>query len=55
MVHLELDFWLMREHCDLAGALPEFNVMAVHELLCLFRSFDVVGAFERNRINEMPV
>jgi hypothetical protein len=29
MVHLELDFWLMLEHCDPAGTLPEFNVMAV--------------------------
>ncbi len=55
MVHLELDFWLMLEPCDPAGTLPEFNVMAVHKLLCLFRSFHVVGAFERNRIDEMPV
>ena len=55
MVHLELDFWLMLEPCDPAGTLPEFNVMAVHKLLCLFRSFHVVGAFERNQIDEMPV
>ena len=46
---LEPDFWLMLERSDLAGALPELNVMAVNELLCLFRSFHIVGAFERNR------
>ena len=45
MVQLELDFRLALEPGYLAVALPKFNVMAINELLCLFRGFYIVGAF----------
>jgi hypothetical protein len=36
MVHLELDFRLVVEPRNLAGALPKLNVMAVNKLSRLF-------------------
>jgi hypothetical protein len=39
----------------LAIALPKFNVVAVNKLLCLFPSFAIVSAVERNKLLEMAV
>jgi hypothetical protein len=39
----------------LATVLPKFNVAAVNKLLCLFPSFAIVSAVERNTLLEMAV
>jgi hypothetical protein len=39
----------------LAIVLPKFNVVAVNKLLCLFPSFAIVSAVERNKVLEMAV
>jgi hypothetical protein len=48
IVQLELDFWLLAERRNLPIALPEFNVMAVNKLFCLFGGVGVVVTFKRN-------
>ena len=43
------------EHRDLAGELPEFNIVAVNKLLCSFHRLRIVSAFELKRLNKMTV
>ena len=45
----------MIEFGYLAIVLPKFNVVAVNKLLCLFPSFAIVSAVERNKLLEMAV
>src|ERR1700730_535357 len=48
-------FRLVIEFGYLAIVLPKFNVVAVNKLLCLFPSFAIVSAVERNKVLEMAV
>jgi hypothetical protein len=50
-----LDSRLVVEPGYLSVSLPKLNVVAVNELLCLFRGLGIVGAFERKRVEEMAV
>jgi hypothetical protein len=48
-----LSEWL--SHCDLAGKVPEFDVVTIDELLCNFQSLFVGFSLDDFEALEMPV
>jgi hypothetical protein len=55
IVHLKLEFRRVLELGDLPIPLPEFNVVAVNKLFRSLHGLVIVGAFQWNRIKEVPI